>query len=297
MAQLPTMDAYAPREMATRVEAAAEAKTQMTLLQTLLLAILAGFFIALGAMLFTLVMTGNPLGFGPARLLGGIAFSLGLVLVVVGGAELFTGNSLLVMAWADSRITLGALARNWSVVYIGNAIGAFDAVLLMALSGGLEIGPAEGAGVAETAAAIAAGKVALPWDQAFVRGILCNILVCLAVWLCFSARGVVDKILAIILPIAGFVALGFEHSIANLYLIPIGLYAGTLTGVEMDAAALSGFARNILWVTLGNIIGGGVFVAATYYLIYTNPAKSEPPAEEEDSKVDLYPGRRRHRDG
>lgn len=257
-------DAYAPAEMAARVEAAGIAKARNAGLPLLMLAILAGAFIAFGGMFYTLVMTGNPMGFGPARLMGGLAFSLGLVLVIVGGAELFTGNSLIVMAWADRKVSTGRLVRNWGMVYAGNFIGALGTVGMVWLSGVMELG--DGA-VGQTAAAIAAGKLALPWQEALMRGILCNILVCLAVWLCFSARSVTDKILAILLPVSAFVALGFEHSVANMYLIPIGLLAG-----DMGADA-AGFLGNLLPVTLGNIIGGGVFVAAVYFVIYIRPSR------------------------
>ncbi|RED49638.1 formate/nitrite transporter family protein [Aestuariispira insulae] len=258
-------DAYAPKEMAARVENAGIGKAALAFLPLMMLAVLAGAFIAFGGMFYTMAITDSALGLGLTRLIGGVAFSLGLILVVVGGAELFTGNVLIVMACADGKVTVSRLLRNWTIAYAGNFVGAAGAVILAWHSGMLGIG--EGA-VAATAAKIAAGKTTLGWDQALIRGILCNILVCLAVWLCFSARRVSGKILSILFPITAFVALGFEHSIANMYLIPIGQMAGG--GIDLEA-----FLNNLVPVTLGNIIGGGIFVAAVYYLIYIRPERAE----------------------
>jgi len=251
-------DAYSPAEIAVRVENAGVAKAAQSVLSTFTLALLAGAFIAFGGMLFTLVMTGNSLGLGPGRLLGGVAFSLGLILVVVGGAELFTGNNLIVMAWADKKVTTGGLLRNWGIVFLGNVVGSIGMAVLVTLSGTLDIG---GGAVAETAIAIAEAKVSIPPLAAFVRGILCNALVCLAVWLCFAAHSVSGKILAIVFPISAFVALGFEHSIANAYLIPVGYLAGA-------NVTLAGVLGNLVPVTAGNIVGGSVFVALVYWVIY-----------------------------
>ncbi|NJO37735.1 MAG: formate/nitrite transporter family protein [Rhizobiales bacterium] len=258
------LDAYPPADVARLVEAVGIKKANTELVPTLALGVLAGAFIAFGAMLFTLVMTGNGLGFGPGRWLGGIAFSLGLILVIIGGAELFTGNSLIVMAWADRRITAQQLLRNWSLVYVGNAVGALGTALMVDWSGVLALG--DGA-VGATAVAIAEGKVALGLAEAFWRGVLCNVLVCLAVWLCFAAHSVSSRIMAIIFPISAFVALGFEHSIANMYLIPIAMLSAE-TGIGM-----LDILGNLVPVTLGNIVGGGVLVALVYWLIYLRPAR------------------------
>ena len=266
MVEQNSFDAYAPAEIAARVEAAGVTKARMPVLQTVVLAILAGAYIAFGAMFFTLVITDSGLGFGPQRLLGGVAFSLGLILVVVGGAELFTGNNLIVMGWADRKISTAQLLRNWSLVYVGNFIGSIAMVLLVFWTGILDLG---GGGVAKTAMTIAQGKVALPFTEAFVRGVLCNVLVCLAVWLCFAAHTVTSKILAIIFPISAFVALGFEHSVANMYLIPAGWLA-----VSADVT-LAGFINNLIPVTLGNIVGGGALVAAVYWIVYLRGKKNE----------------------
>lgn len=256
-------DAYTPTEMARRVETVGVAKAGLPLLPLTTLAVLAGAFIAFGALLYTFTITGSTLGYGPTRLLGGTAFSLGLVLVLVGGAELFTGNALMVMAWADRKVTSGRLLRNWAVVYVGNFVGAVATAVAVWLSGVLG---AAGGEVARTTITIAEAKVGLPLVESFMRGVLCNVLVCLAVWLTFATRRVSGKVMVIVFPITAFVVLGFEHSIANMYLIPIGMLAGADVGV-------GAFAANLLPVTLGNIVGGGVFVGLVYYVGYVRPAR------------------------
>lgn len=249
----PNFDAYSPAQVADMIESIGVRKATMPLLQTLTL----GVFIAFGAMLYTLVMSGETtLGFGVHRWLGGIAFSLGLVLVVIAGAELFTGNNLIVMAWAGRKIGTVALLRNWSLVYLGNFIGSIAAALLIIKSGTLSIG--DPVTVEATAIAISRAKIALDPEQAIIRGILCNVLVCLAVWMCAASHRVSGKILSILFSIPAFVALGFEHSIANMYLIPVGMLADT------GSIAWLALAGNLLPVTIGNIIGGGGFVAIVY---------------------------------
>jgi formate/nitrite transporter len=260
------LDAHSPREIAALVEAVGVAKARLPALNTLVLGVLAGAFIAFGAMFTTLVTTGNDLGFGINRLVGGVAFSLGLILVVVGGAELFTGNNLIVMAWADRKITARQLLRNWGLVFAGNFVGALGAAVLVYLSGVLQLG--DGA-VAATASQTATAKVALPFVEAFFRGVLCNTLVCLAIWLCFAAHTVSGKILAIIFPISAFVALGFEHSIANMYFIPLGWL------LDADGVTLASFLGNLIPVTLGNIVGGSLFVALVYWLVYLRHPNAE----------------------
>ena len=247
--------AYRPDEIAARIEEAGVGKTKLNLVQALALSVLAGVFIAFGAAFYTQVMSGVDTAFGPARLLGGAAFSLGLILVVVGGAELFTGNALMVMAWVDRRITTKALLRAWVIVFFGNLIGALAMALLVYFSGSLS------GAVGDLAVRIAETKMALPPVEALLRGILCNALVCLAVWLTFAASTVTGRILAILWPITAFVALGFEHSIANMYLIPVGILAGAEGGLAL-------FVGNLLPVTLGNIIGGAGGVALAYWAAY-----------------------------
>jgi formate/nitrite transporter len=206
------------------------------------------------------------MSFAAARLLGGVAFSLGLILVVVAGAELFTGNNFLVMAWAGKRITTTELMRNWIVVYLANFAGALGLVLLVYLSRHWQLNESA---VAINAVKIAAAKAALPFWEAFFKGILCNMLVCLAVWLALAGRSVTDKILAILFPISAFVAAGFEHSVANMYLIPLGILLRD-TIPQAGAANLLWFnlASNLLPVTLGNIVGGTVMVALVYRCVY-----------------------------
>ncbi|MEQ9350716.1 MAG: formate/nitrite transporter family protein, partial [Alphaproteobacteria bacterium] len=237
----------------------------MPLVPLLCLGLLAGAFISFGAMLFTLTMTGNELGFGPGRLLGGLAFSLGLVLVIVGGAELFTGNNLVAMAWADGKVGTASLLRNWVLVYCANFAGAVATALMVHLSGILSL---DGGGVGRTALAIAQSKQSLGFVEAFTRGVLANALVCLAVWLCTSTSRTSGKIMAIIFPISAFVALGFEHSIANMYFLAVAWFD------QPQSVSLAGVWANLLPVTLGNIVGGSVFVALIYWLIYLRPGGS-----------------------
>jgi len=254
-----SLDAYAPVQIAHLIEQGGVAKVRLPLVRMAALGVLAGAFISFGAMFYTLAVTGSDLGFGPGRLLGGAAFSLGLILVLVGGGELFTGNNLIVMAWAERKVTTVELLRNWVVVYLANFAGALGSVALFYLAGLLDMH--DGA-VRATAAGIARAKLDLDFSIAFFRGVLCNTLVCLAIWLCFAARRVTGKILAIVFPISAFVALGFEHSVANMYLIPIGMLA---QGGGIDAGAL---IANLVPVTLGNILGGSGLVALTYWLVY-----------------------------
>ena len=253
------MDAYAPAQVAELVEAVGVRKARMGWLPTIMLGLLAGAFIAFGASLFLVVITESGLGFGPTRLFGGLAFSLGLILVIVGGAELFTGNSLIVMAWADRQISSRALLRNWALVLAANFVGSVAMAMAVAWSG-VMTHPA----LTATIIRVAEAKVAIAPPDAFIRGVLCNVLVCLAVWLSFSARSVADKVLVIPLPIAACVALGFEHSIANMFLLPLGW----LLGAKIDMAGMAG---NLVPVTLGNMVGGGVLVAGTYWAIYLRP--------------------------
>lgn len=266
MSEIYGFDAYSPKEIAERVESIGATKARLPLISQVTLGILAGGFIGLGALYFTLVTSDLSLSFAVSRLLGGLAFSLGLILVVVAGAELFTGNNLLVMAWASKRITTCELLKNWLVVYFANFAGAIGLVCLVYFSGHWEMNDgAVGANIVK----IAAAKAAIPFWEAFFRGILCNILVCLAVWLALAGRSVIDKISAIIFPISGFVAAGFEHSIANMYFIPLGIFVqGHFPTTGAAALNWTGLLYNLTPVTLGNIVGGGVMVGVVYYLVY-----------------------------
>ena len=287
---LTMFDAYTPAKIAERIELVGQAKAQMKIIPVLTLAVLAGSFIAFGAMLYTVTVTNSGLGFGLERVVGGLSFCLGLILVVVGGAELFTGNVLMVMGWAHKKVSTTALGRSWALVFVGNLVGAIGMAVLAYWSGFMHMG---GDAVGVTALKIAAAKVALPFDVAFIRGVLCNTLVCLAIWLCFAARSVTDKILAIVFPITAFVALGFEHSIANMYFIPVGILAANDAGFAsasgLSAEALGkldvqGFMNNLIPVTLGNIVGGGVFVALSYFLVYLRDKKGSSTLEVEFKK-------------
>jgi formate/nitrite transporter len=275
------IDAYSPAEMARRVLKVGVAKANLPMADSVILAVLAGAFIGLGAAFATLTTTDPGMGFGPTRVLGGLTFSLGLILVVVAWAELFTGNNLVAMAWASRQITTRQVARNWILVYIGNFFGSVGTALLVYWSGALALG--ENA-VALNALQIAAAKCDLTWSEAFVRGVLCNALVCLAVWLCNSARSTTDKILAIVWPIAGFVALGFEHCIANMYFIPLGILmkadVGFMEAIGPGPGAFpgltpEGLANNLVPVTLGNIVGGTLLVAGVYWFAYLRPKGGE----------------------
>ena len=268
-------DPFSPKEIAEKVETVGVAKAHQPTLQTIMLGMVAGGFIGLGALYYALVISDAQLSFGVARVLGGVVFSLGLILVVVAGAELFTGNNLLVMAWADRKITLAELLRNWILVYIANAVGAIGLAVVVYLSHHAGM---NGGAVGLTYLKIAAAKTALPFGEAFFKGVLCNLLVCLAVWLALAGHTVTDKVVAIIFPISAFVAAGFEHSVANMYFIPLGIFlrgsGPAPAGMNMDALDWSGFVGNLVPVTLGNIVGGSVMVALVYYTIYRYRAKS-----------------------
>jgi len=269
------IDALLPAEMARRAEFLGVRKAEMPLPNMLGLSLLAGAFIGLGAAFATTIAagTGSDWPYGVTRLLTGLVFCLGLILVVVGGAELFTGNNLIVMAWANRKVSTAALLRNWVIVYLGNFIGSIGTALVIFIGKQYTFG---GGAVGTTALSIANSKVHLDFVQAIALGIMCNAMVCLAVWMSYSARSSMDKIAAIIFPISGFVAAGFEHSIANMYFIPIGLLIKQFDPafVAKSGLDLSGltwgtfFVNNLLPVTIGNIIGGAVLVAAVYWFIF-----------------------------
>lgn len=249
------LDAYKPAEIALLVETAGVAKARLTLTPLVTLACLAGVFIAFGAMFFLAVLAGADAAYGPTRLAAGAAFSLGLILVIVGGAELFTGNALMVLAWVDGRIGTRDVLRNWTIVFLANLVGAL-AMVALAVMAGLDKGA-----IGAPAAQIATAKFKLGAGELLARGALCNALVCLAVWLSVSARDTTGKVMVIVPPIAAFVALGFEHSIANMFLLPFGLAAGA-------AGGFADIATNLFWVSLGNVIGGGGGVALSYWAAY-----------------------------
>ncbi|MDO8298509.1 formate/nitrite transporter family protein [Lacisediminimonas sp.] len=266
MSEMFGLNAYSPQEIATRVESAGVAKARLPLLSLLMLGILAGAFIGLGAVFFVLVRSDPMLGFAAKQILGGLAFSLGLILVVVAGAELFTGNNLLVIARAHRRISTLDLLRNWTIVFAGNLIGAAGLALLVYLARHADMN--DGA-IAREYLAIAAAKTSLPFWTAFFRGVLCNALVCLAVWMAMAGRSVTDKVVAIIFPVSAFVAAGFEHSVANLYLFPLALLLQELGPLPAEhVITWAGVFKSMAAVVLGNIAGGSVLVGMVYYMIY-----------------------------
>ncbi len=287
------IDSLLPPEMAVKAEGVGVKKSQLSFATTFALAVLAGAFIALGALFCTTVtapamvdgVATSPLPFGVSKLLGGLVFCLGLILVVVAGAELFTGNNLIVMAWANNKVPFARLLRNWVIVYLGNFVGSLATVVVVLLSKQYTFG---GGMVGLNALNIASSKSQLGFIQAIALGIMCNALVCLAVWLTFSARSTTDKILSIIFPITAFVAAGFEHSIANMYFIPMGLGIKAFAAPEFwtrigaapaDFPALTWgnfLIGNLLPVTIGNIIGGALFVGVVYWFVYLRAPAPRP---------------------
>jgi formate/nitrite transporter len=284
MSQEYSVDALIPQEMAEKAEAIGVRKAELAFWPLFALAVLAGAFIALGAMFSTTTAAGSAvLPYGVARLLIGLTFCVGLILVVVAGAELFTGNNLIVMAWASRKVSTLALLRNWVIVYIGNFVGSLGTAVLVFLSKQYTFGSG---GVGEYALKVAASKLHYGFIQAVALGMLCNALVCLAVWLTFSARSTAGKILAIIFPITTFVAASFEHSVANMYFVPYALLIKAfdpafVTGLADKAPDLSTLTwgnfllKNLLPVTIGNILGGAGLVALMYWFVYLNGRKNQ----------------------
>lgn len=261
------LDAYSPASIANRVEQIGVTKANMPIIQMVMLGMLAGAFIGFGAMANNLVLSDPLQSMAATRMMGGVVFSLGLILVVVAGAELFTGNNLVVMAYVDGRISFPLLLRNWTVVLLSNFAGALFLAWLVWMSGYGELLYGK---VGEKLLATAQSKYLLSADRAFFSGILCNILVCLAVWMTFAGHSVTDKLLVIILPITVFVAAGFEHSIANMFTLPLAwmLQHDALFAQYKNTISLSGMFHNLLPVVAGNLVGGGIFVGLVYYLVY-----------------------------
>ena len=275
------IDALLPSEMAKRAEYIGVQKAEAPAFTTFTLAVLAGAFIALGAVFATTVATATSTEwpFGISKLLVGLVFCLGLILVVVGGAELFTGNNLIVMAWAGRKVSTLGLLRNWGIVYMGNFVGSMGTALMVFLSRQYTFANGD---IGATALAIGSSKVNLDFIQAIMLGLLCNTLVCLAVWLTFSARSTIDKVAVILFPITGFVAAGFEHSVANMFFIPIALLIkdfdpvfAASTGIELGNLTWGSFLlHNLIPVTIGNIIGGAFFVAGIYWSVFLRSSRN-----------------------
>jgi formate/nitrite transporter len=261
-------NAYSPNEIQEAIEKVGIKKANMPFLPCFMLAAVAGGGIGLGALYYTIVASDGDMSFAAVRVLGGLVFSLGLVIVLVGGAELFTGNNLIVMAWASGKISTREVIRNWLIVYCGNLVGALGLVILVLLSHHPDMnGGRIGLSVLNTAV----GKISPDVVTLFFKGVLCNLLVCLAVWLAYAGRSVTDKIVGLILPVSAFVAAGFEHCIANMYFLPSWLLAETgkvPAGFDASAVTIAGIVHNLIPVTLGNIVGGSGFVGFVYWVIY-----------------------------
>lgn len=268
-------DCVAGVPLLEKAQGVAVAKTKMDPVRCFVLAVLAGVFIAFGGTFMLLVKGDAELGFAASQLLGGFVFSLGLVCVIVGGAELFTGNNLMVAAASDKKVTWGQVLKNWGIVYVGNLIGSLLVVVILFFA---NFAAMNAGGVGDAIVSTAAAKCALPWDVAFFRGIMCNALVCMAVWMGFAGRTVIDKIFTTIFPIFAFVACGFEHCVANMFLIPMGLltyasgfeYGGS---ASLDALNMMGLLSNISAVTLGNIVGGAILIGMMYWAAYGHQKK------------------------
>ena len=259
-----SIDSLAPAAIERKSESIGVTKNALTLSRLIPLALAAGFFIGLGGLYFTLFMADSLLSFAVQRFAGALMFSLGLALVIICGAELFTGNSLMIGALASRKIPVGGMLRNWIWVWIFNLVGAVILVTLVYLSDTPKLGQ-----MGATMMKIAAGKVSLGWGTLFFKGILCNVLVCLAVWMGFAAHSVADKILAVLLPVSAFVALGFEHCVANMYFLPMGYLLASSgftapAGFDPSVITIPGIFYNLSAVTLGNLVGG-VMVALVYW--------------------------------
>ena len=291
--QLVMFDPILPDAMALRGEDLGVKKAATDPLILFVLAILGGAFISFGAIFATTVSAGSisivgadgfalsaQLPFGVTKLLTGLSFSLGLILVLVAGAELFTGNTMIVMAWANRKVSTPALLGNWVIAFCGNCVGAILTAALMFCTTQYTFG---GGAVGLAALSAAHAKVSLEFVPAFALGIMCNALVCLAVWMCYGGRTALEKIFLIIPPVAAFVAAGFEHCIANAYYLPIALFikAGAAetfwaaihkTPADFPLLTWQNFVfANLLPVTLGNIVGGSIMVGVVYWFVYLRP--------------------------
>ena len=289
------VDSFTPAMVARMVAERGVVKANAPFVTTFVLGVLAGAFIGLGAVLSTVVATGSTLGYGPTKVLSGLAFSLGLILVVVAGAELFTGNNLITMSWVSGSTSLWRLLRNWAIVYVGNLVGALSIVLMLSYADWWR--QADGA-LGGTALSIAVAKASLPFGVVVFRGILANALVCLAVWLASAGRTVTDKILAIAFPITAFVAAGFEHSVANMYFLPMGLTlegeatvarAAGLSATDLASFDVGSVIVNIAAATFGNVIGGAVLVGLVYWFVYLRPAVNTSGTRRRDRAATTSP--------
>jgi formate transporter len=263
------LQAYSPAEIKEAVEKVGVKKANLPFLTSFMLAVVAGGGIGFGALYYTIVASDPALSFATVRVVGGLVFSLGLALVLVGGAELFTGNNLIVMAWASGKVSTRTMLRNWTIVWLGNLAGALGLVVLVFYSHHYELNDG---GIGLSVLKTAAGKIRPDSLTLFCKGILCNVLVCAAVWLAYAGRSVTDKIIAVLLPVSAFIAAGFEHCVANMYFLPLA-WLLVQTGhapanFDTSLISVSGILHNLVPVTLGNIVGGAGFVGAIYWVIY-----------------------------
>ncbi|CAM1359986.1 formate/nitrite transporter family protein [Tenacibaculum xiamenense] len=264
--------AYTPEEIVQQTLNSSVKKVKKPFIISFLLGILAGAFIGLGALFYTIVKSDETFSFATKQIFGGFVFSLGLILVVVAGAELFTGNNLIAIAWAEKRVTTKQMIRNWVIIFFSNMIGALSLVFMIYLSGHFEMNNGT---IAKAYVKMAEAKCSLPFTTAFFRGLLCNILVCLGVWMAMGGKTVTDKILAIVFPITLFVAAGFEHSIANLFIIPMGLLLQNSYEIDIltKELSISGMLNNLIPVLLGNVVGGSILVGLMYHFIFLKTKK------------------------
>ena len=263
------LQAYSPAEIKQAVEKVGVKKANLPFLASFMLAIVAGGGVGFGAIYYTIVASDPTLSFATVRVLGGFVFTLGLALVLVGGAELFTGNNLIIMAWASGNVSTLTMLRNWIIVWFGNLVGALGLIVLVYFSHHLDMNDGR---VGLSVLSTAAGKIRPDVVTLFFKGVLCNVLVCAAVWLAYAGRSVTDKMMAVMLPVSAFIAAGFEHCVANMYFLPLAwllVQTGHApTDFDPSLITLSGILHNLIPVTLGNIVGGAGFVGATYWAIY-----------------------------
>lgn len=274
------MNFFSPAEVAKNYIAAGRAKVRMPVGKTFLLAVLAGAFIAMGGVGATTVAVSVPLA-SVGKFAGACVFPGGLTMVLLAGSELFTGNTLLVIPLLQKEISLAGMLRNWGVVYLGNLAGGLLVAALVVYSHQPDL---FGKQMAVSVISTAAAKCSLSFGDGVIRGILCNFLVCIAVWISFAAKDVAGKIMGLFFPIMMFVLCGFEHSIANMYYIGAGIFAKGIpeygqaaeaAGVDISAIGWANFfGANLLPVTIGNIIGGAVCVGCAYWYIYLRNADS-----------------------
>jgi formate/nitrite transporter len=262
-------DVLTPAETEAKLETIGLNKVNMPLTRSILLGILAGLFIGMGGMMLGLVLSTPDIPFFVTRITGGLVFCIGLVLVLLSGAELFTGNNLIIAATLSKKVTWGAYSKNLVLIWVTNLIGSLIAVAIVYFSG---FGDMNGGAVATTYANLAAAKVAIPPLTLFFKALLCNMLVCLAVWMSFAGRTFVDKFFAVLFPITAFVACGGEHSVANMFFLPLG-YVYNLVGGGLAAIDLGGIVYNLGVVTIGNMVGGIVFVGIFYWGAFHKKAK------------------------